>query len=116
MTDLLMTCGRCGTDVNIHVEHAVLRVNTTPEPKGELLFLCPRCDLPDVQTLGARLMALLLQVGAQHDSCYQRAEERNGAERRQHRAAGVGAGFVERLEPEAARCAFELRLARTHGT
>jgi hypothetical protein len=63
MTDLLMTCGRCYTDVNIHVEHAVLRVNTTPEPKGELLFLCPRCKLPDVQTLGARIMALLLQVG-----------------------------------------------------
>lgn len=63
MTDLRLICGRCYCDVNVHVEYAVLRVNAVPEPKGELLFRCPACSLPDVQTLGARMLALLLQVG-----------------------------------------------------
>ncbi len=63
MTNLLLTCGRCDTDVNVRVEHAVLRVNAVPEAKGELLFRCPGCNLPDVQPLGSRVLSLLLQVG-----------------------------------------------------
>jgi hypothetical protein len=63
MTDLLLTCGRCDADVNIRVELAVLRVNAIPDAKGELLFRCPGCNLPEVQPLGARVLALLLQAG-----------------------------------------------------
>jgi hypothetical protein len=63
MTNLLLTCQRCCTDVNVRVELAVLRVNAIPNAKGELLFRCPGCNLPDAQPLGARVLALLLQDG-----------------------------------------------------
>ncbi len=63
MTDLLLTCGRCYADVNVRVELAVLRVNDVPDAKGELLFRCPSCNLPEAQPLGARVLALLLQAG-----------------------------------------------------
>lgn len=63
VTKLHLTCGRCYHDVKVHVETAVLRVNTVPEAMCELLFRCPTCNEPEVQLLGPRTLAVLLQVG-----------------------------------------------------
>jgi hypothetical protein len=63
MTTLLLTCNRCYSDVDIHVESAILRTEVVPAPWAELLFNCPVCGGADAQPLGATVLALLLQVG-----------------------------------------------------
>ncbi|QIG42053.1 hypothetical protein G5V58_04050 [Nocardioides anomalus] len=65
MVEVLMTCSGCGREIAVEMDRAVLRMDVTPRPEAELLFCCPRCDLPSVRHVGAELLTLLLFVGVE---------------------------------------------------
>ncbi|MDH2415269.1 hypothetical protein [Nocardioides sp. CER19] len=63
MVDILMICPRCGGEITVYMDRAVLRVDVEPRPMAELLYRCPACGQPSVSTVHSALLAQLLLVG-----------------------------------------------------
>jgi hypothetical protein len=64
MTEVLLTCTECENDIEVCMDHAVLRVDVEPTAEAELLFCCPACEAPSVKTIVGDLLTVLLLVGA----------------------------------------------------
>lgn len=65
MTEVLLSCPRCGAEVAVAMPSAVLRTDVEPRACAELLFSCPACQAPVVRPVSSQLLSLLLLVGHQ---------------------------------------------------
>lgn len=63
MTEVLMQCPHCDTEIAVNMDVAFLRMDVEPRAAAELLFLCPACREPVVREVKGELLTLLLFVG-----------------------------------------------------
>lgn len=64
MTDVLITCGECCTDVEVQAEATILRVGVDLAEIGELMFSCPDCESTNVVHVAGDALAVLMRAGA----------------------------------------------------
>ena len=60
---MITTCPTCEAEIEVDMDHAVLRVDVVPTPCAELVFCCPKCQAPAAKDIGGNLLALLMLVG-----------------------------------------------------
>ena len=65
MTQVLLTCTRCDTEIAVDMDSAILRMDAEPRADGELLFCCPSCGRPGLRHVVGELLTLLLLVGVE---------------------------------------------------
>jgi hypothetical protein len=63
MTIVLLTCTACENDIELAIDHAILCVDVELTPRAELLYCCPACEAPTVQTIIGELLTQLLLAG-----------------------------------------------------
>ena len=62
-TTVLLTCTECENDIEVAMDHAVLRVDVEPGSRAELLFCCRTCEAPGVRPVVGDFLTRLLLVG-----------------------------------------------------